>query len=82
MARPRSAGGTSFIGLPSISNSPALMSSSPAMQRSKVLLPHPDGPTKTTNSPSRTSRSMPCNTGVPAKDLRIPRRVREDMVSR
>jgi hypothetical protein len=32
--------------------SPALASSRPAMRRSSVDLPHPDGPTKTTNSPS------------------------------
>ena len=27
--------------------------------RSSVDLPHPDGPTKTTNSPFSTARSMP-----------------------
>ena len=34
------------------SSSPALIDSSPATMRSVVLLPHPDGPTSTTNSPS------------------------------
>ena len=32
---------------------PSLMSSSPATIRSAVVLPQPDGPTRTTNSPSR-----------------------------
>src|SRR3954453_13750815 len=36
--------------------SPSLTSSRPAIMRSAVVLPHPDGPTKTTNSPSWTSR--------------------------
>src|SRR5688572_30129855 len=38
---------------------PASISSSPAMQRSKVVLPQPEGPTKTMNSPASMSRSMP-----------------------
>src|SRR5262245_52952686 len=29
------------------------------MMRSNVVLPHPDGPSRTRNSPSRTSRDMP-----------------------
>src|SRR5512140_261575 len=41
-------------------SSPALIDSSPATTRSVVLLPHPDGPTSTTSSPSFTSRSTPC----------------------
>ena len=36
-----------------------VMSSSPAMVRSSVLLPQPDGPTSTVNSPSGIERSMP-----------------------
>src|SRR5215207_5800793 len=36
---------------------PLLMSSSPATIRSAVLLPQPDGPTRTRNSPSAMSRS-------------------------
>ena len=38
---------------------PSVMSSSPATIRSAVVLPQPDGPTRTTNSPSATSRSRP-----------------------
>jgi hypothetical protein len=33
---------------------PSLMSSSPAIIRSAVVLPQPDGPTRTRNSPSAT----------------------------
>ena len=37
---------------------PVVMSSSPATIRSVVVLPQPDGPTRTMNSPSATSMSM------------------------
>ncbi len=53
MASPRSAAGTSLTRLPSSRISPALGFSRPAMMRSSVDFPQPDGPTKTTNSPSR-----------------------------
>ena len=59
MAMPRSAGSTSFTTLPPMAISPPLMSSSPAIILSSVDLPQPDGPTKTTNSPSATSRLAP-----------------------
>ena len=36
--------------------SPSVIASSPAIIRSAVVLPHPDGPTKTTNSPSAISQ--------------------------
>ena len=48
---------------------PEVESSSPAMMRSSVDLPQPDGPTKTTNSPSFTSRSMPFSTSTVPKDF-------------
>ena len=35
---------------------PDVISSSPATMRSAVVLPHPDGPTSTMNSPSSTER--------------------------
>ncbi len=38
-------------------NSPDEMSSSPATRFSVVDFPHPDGPTRTTNSPSATEKS-------------------------
>src|SRR5687767_4328059 len=56
----RSLGGTSFTSRSPIHNVPAEIDSSPAIIRRVVLFPHPDGPTRTTNSPSRTSRSTPC----------------------
>ena len=39
--------------------SPALVASSPAIIRSSVDLPQPEGPTNTQNSPSATARSTP-----------------------
>ena len=77
MAMPRSAGAVALTRLPSISMSPEVASSRPAMMRSSVDLPQPEGPTKTTNSPSRTSRSTPLMTSVEAKDFLTWRRVSE-----
>src|SRR5215203_1658954 len=59
MAMSRSFGGTSLTTSPPIMMSPSVMSSSPAIIRSVVDLPQPDGPTSTTNSLSAISRSMP-----------------------
>ncbi|MHC2523904.1 hypothetical protein ACVIEM_000989 [Rhizobium leguminosarum] len=58
MARPRSDGAFSVASLPSMTILPPETSSSPAISRSSVDLPQPDGPTKTTNSPSLMSRSI------------------------
>ncbi len=52
-------GGTSATSTPSIMISPPLASSSPAIRRSSVDLPQPDGPTKTTNSPLLMARLAP-----------------------
>ena len=52
----RSLDGTPTMFLPPISMVPSSISSSPASIRSAVLLPEPDGPTSTTNSPSAMSR--------------------------
>ena len=41
-----------FTTLPPNLSVPEVMSSSPATMRSAVVLPHPDGPTSTMNSPS------------------------------
>src|SRR5580693_7534909 len=59
MAMSRSRGGTSLTTSPPIQISPEVISSSPAIMRSVVDLPQPDGPTRTTNSSSSISRSMP-----------------------
>ena len=55
--RPKSARGQSMR--------PSLGSPSPAINRSSVDLPQPDGPSSDRNSPSATVRSMPCNAWVP-----------------
>src|SRR5262249_480588 len=54
----RSFGVSSFTSLPPIRRMPLVMSSSPATIRSAVVLPQPDGPTSTMNSPSPTFRVM------------------------
>src|SRR6185312_10315052 len=74
MATPRVTGVSSFMRTPSIMSSPPLIVSSPAIIRSMVDLPQPEGPTKTTNSPSPTSRLTPCTTSWLPKDLRTSRR--------
>ena len=45
---------------------PAVMVSSPASMRSAVVLPQPDGPTSTMNSPSAIARSMSATARVPS----------------
>src|SRR3984885_14483600 len=52
----RAFGGTSVTSRPPINNRPAEMVSSPAIMLRVVVLPHPDGPTSTTNEPSAISR--------------------------
>src|SRR5579859_5661173 len=47
----RSAGASGARSRPSSRSSPPLGSSSPAMMFMSVLLPHPEGPTRTRNSP-------------------------------
>src|SRR5215475_5150516 len=72
MAMSRSLGGRSLTTAPPIRIVPALTSSSPAIIRSKVDFPQPDGPTSTMNSPSAMARSMPCRTLTAPKDLLTP----------
>src|SRR5579863_8630041 len=50
MAMSRSFGDTSFTTRSPMRISPPVASSSPAIIRSAVVLPHPDGPTNTKNS--------------------------------
>src|SRR4051794_32454811 len=54
----RSFGARSFTTWSPMYSSPSVMSSSPAIIRSAVDFPQPDGPTRITNSPSAISRSM------------------------
>ena len=63
MATSRSLGGTSFTTRPAMATVPEVISSSPAIMRSSVLLPQPEGPTSTMSSCSRISRSTPAMTG-------------------
>src|SRR5215510_14852503 len=72
MERPRFAAGRLATSRPSMMMRPPLTSSSPAMRRSSVDLPHPDGPTKTTKVPSSMSRSTPGITVVLPNALRTP----------
>ena len=59
MLTSRSNGGVSVTSAPWRRTRPAVGISNPAIIRSVVVLPDPDGPSIEKNSPSRTSRSMP-----------------------
>src|SRR5258707_11414174 len=63
MAMSRSLGGTSVTSRSPISTRPLSIGSSPASRRRAVVLPEPDGPTRTMNSPSLISRSSPSRAG-------------------
>ena len=52
----RSGGATVVTSRSPIRTVPAVTFSRPAIIRSSVDFPHPDGPTSTTNSPGRTSK--------------------------
>src|SRR5438105_2409110 len=69
MASLRLAGASPVTSRPSMLMVPPLVSSSPAISRSSVDLPQPDGPTKTTNSPFSITRSRPGMMDVDPKDL-------------
>src|SRR5208283_2650642 len=69
MAMSRSFGGTRLTTVPPMAISPSLISSRPAIMRSRVDLPQPDGPTRTQNSASAISKSTPRITGVEPKCL-------------
>ena len=57
---PRLPGERSLTTVSPITTWPPLIVSSPAIIRSVVDLAQPEGPTRTMNSPSATSRSIPC----------------------
>src|SRR5919206_2456193 len=61
----RSIGWRSLTTRPPIRISPSVSSSSPAVRRSTVVLPEPDGPTSTSSSPSAISRSTASTATVP-----------------
>ena len=81
MAMSRSFGGTSLTTRSPMRISPAVMFSSPAIMRSSVDLPQPDGPTSTTNSPSPMPTSTPWMTSVAPKALRTSRIATEAICS-
>ncbi len=62
----RSFGGTWFMTFSPMRSVPSEMLSRPATIRSAVVLPHPEGPTRTMNSPSPTSRSSESTAFVPS----------------
>src|SRR6266481_3162124 len=63
MATPRARGVMSLTISSLIRTSPDVCRSRPAMILRKVVLPQPDGPSSTRNSPSRTDRLMPSTAG-------------------
>src|ERR1700761_2806728 len=52
---------------------PEVMFSRPASIRSKVDLPQPEGPTRTTKAPSSIGIDTPCRTSKPPNDFRTSR---------
>src|SRR5262249_30083247 len=64
-----------FTSSPPMKISPSVMSSSPAIIRNVVVFPQPDGPTRTTNSLSEMSRSMPRTAGSASYSLSTLRSV-------
>src|ERR671922_1745155 len=67
MAMSRSLGGTSLTTSSPIRISPSETSSSPAIILRVVVLPQPDGPTRTTNSRSAMDRSRPRTASTSSK---------------
>src|ERR687893_97841 len=65
MATCRARGGSPLTRCPSMSTSPDEGCSSPATIRSSVVLPQPDGPSRTRYSPSSVVRSMPSTARTP-----------------
>jgi hypothetical protein len=55
----RCQGGSQVTSLPPMRAAPPLGSTKPAIMRKVVVLPQPDGPSSTTNSPSATSSVTP-----------------------
>src|SRR5512139_733253 len=67
--------GTGVTSAPSNSTSPpASGASSPAMMRSVVVLPQPDGPSRTTVSPAAMERSSGCSATVPSSNVFLQER--------
>jgi hypothetical protein len=63
MAMSRSAGSSLLTTRSPIFSVPEVIVSRPATMRRSVDLPQPEGPTRTTSSPSAMSREMPLTAG-------------------
>ena len=59
MPKSRCDGGRPVMSRPPCRMRPPVAGSSPAIARSSVVLPQPDGPRKETNSPAATARLTP-----------------------
>ena len=68
----RSRGATSVDDAVADADEPDVIASSPARQRSAVVLPQPDGPTSTMNSPSAISSESSFDGRHLAEALRPP----------
>src|SRR5690606_28679258 len=71
----RSATGRSVMSLPLNETAPMSGKSSPAMMRSSVVLPDPDGPSSARNSPGRASRLTLSSATKSPKRLVMPESV-------
>src|SRR5689334_469994 len=80
MATPRARGGMSLTIEPPIRMSPLVCFSSPQMMRRYVVLPQPEGPSSTMNSPSGTDRLMPFTAGTSSNFLTTSRVRTADIV--
>ena len=67
----RSLGGRSRISLPFSSSSPSVGLSNPAIIRSVVVFPQPDGPRNVTNSPLCIVRLKSSTTQKPSSNVRL-----------
>src|SRR6266478_6578586 len=75
----RSLGATLLTTRSPIEIVPEVMFSRPASIRNKVDLPHPEGPTKTTNCPSSIGIDTPCRISKPPNDFRTSRICTDDI---
>src|SRR5258706_14627159 len=80
MAMPRRAGGRDVTSVSPISTRPALTSSRPAIRRSVVDLPQPDGPSSTTKRPAAASKLTSSTARAVSHALVTPRRLIADTI--
>src|SRR5207249_4551208 len=73
MAIPRTRGGNPLTALPPMKTSPSVGCSSPAIMRSSVVLPQPDGPRRTRNSPSLVAKETWSTAASDAPGYRLVR---------